>query len=232
MQWSMVSAPVGYQRPSFPSLYWPVGPKAKEFDEADLYHFKDIWLFTTAWSIIFMTGLYTAAAGLLLITHYAGSYKHPTFMRSSEVLSEEGIRNRNIEMKSFNYNLIDRTTSGAGYGHRFVKSLFSGNTKLLVLAVATYIFSGAFLGFFSGSMVGLLIAAVYNSAQFRVTPWIPFVFSLIIMLFNIASSYSFTVSYLWSLLCILLESFFSDICIVYTKFKTKTYVSLTYSSQN
>lgn len=79
------------------------------------------------------------------------------------------------------------------YQHYFVNSLFAGNRKILIFTVFAYIVIGAFQGFVAGSVVGVLIAAIYDSAQFKVTTWIPFVYSLIITLYNIADSYSFTV---------------------------------------
>lgn len=54
-----------------------------------------------------------------------------------------------------------------------------------------YIIWGAFNGFVAGSVIGVIIAALYNSTQFRVTTWIPFVWGVIILIYAIVSSYKF-----------------------------------------
>lgn len=185
----MVAAPIGYETPSFPSLYWPLGRFSDDFHSSFLYYTKDIWEFTTVWTIIFMTGIYTASACLFLITHYIGSSRHPTF-KSDEAGNDP--RNHNFALHEMNYNHLYQTTMST-YQHYFVNSLFAGNRKILIFTVFAYIVIGAFQGFVAGSVVGVLIAAIYDSAQFKVTTWIPFVYSLIITLYNIADSYSFTV---------------------------------------
>lgn len=186
----MVSAPIGYETPSFPSLYWPLGPSADNFHSSFLYHTKDVWEFTTVWTMIFMTGVYTASACLILITHYVGSYRNPLF-QEDEVKADSHCEN-NVELHEINYNHIYEPTKST-YHHYFVNPMLSANKKVLIFTAFTYIIIGAFQGFVAGSIVGVLIAAIYNAAQFKVTTWIPFVYSLVITLYNIASSYSFTV---------------------------------------
>lgn len=183
----MVSAPIGYERPPFPSLYWPLGKYATDFDSSFLYYTKDIWEFTTVWTIIFMTGTYTAAASIFLITHYIRLHRHPALTKN-----EAESNNIELELHEMNYNHLYKTTIST-YQHYFVNSIFAGNTKLHLLTIFVYIIVGAFQGFVAGSIVGVLIAAVYDSAQFKVTTWIPFVYSLIITLYNISDAYSFTV---------------------------------------
>ncbi|KAG0675478.1 hypothetical protein C6P40_005139 [Pichia californica] len=185
----MVAAPIGYERPSFPSLFWPLGKDSNDFHSSFLYSTKDIWEFTTIWTIIFMTGVYTASAGIFLITHYIRSYRHPAIRREFE--DSEDIEN-DIELHNMNYNHLYKTKIST-YQHYFVNSIFVGNTKMHIFTILAYIFVGAFQGFVAGSVVGVLIAAIYDSAQFKVTTWIPFVYALIITLYNISDSYSFTV---------------------------------------
>lgn len=181
----MVAVPIGYQRPAFPSLFWPLGEPSKEFNNSFLYYFKDIWMFTVAWSMIFMTGIYTVAAGMLLISHYIGLYQHPTYRKDDERIDGPD----NIELCDLNYSHLGIPINQ----HNFVNSLLADNTKMLVYTIIAYILVGAFQGFFAGSIVGVLIAAIYHSTQFKVTTWIPFVYSIIIALYNISSAYSFTV---------------------------------------
>lgn len=186
---NMVAAPIGYERPPFPSLYWPLGKYSDDFHSSFLYYTKDIWQFTTVWTIIFMTGTYTISACIFLITHYIRSHRHPAILsKNSEFEDNEN----NIELHEMNYNHLYQTTIST-YQHYFVNSIFAGNTKLHLFTILVYILVGAFQGFVAGSVVGVLIAAIYDSAQFKVTTWIPFVYSLIITLYNISDSYSFRV---------------------------------------
>ncbi len=216
----MVSAPIGYERPPFPSLYWPLGPDRHKFQASFLYHFRDIWLFTMTWSVIWMAGVYTASACIILITHYLGGRRRrdqiyplsPQLQSQSQSQLQEPqpqepqpqlhpqhsqlqtpySQGDRIELHELTFNHIYDTTIST-YNHYFASSLFSKNNKVLFLTIGMYIFVGVFQAFVAGSIIGILIAAIYTATQFGVTPWIPFVYSLIITLYNIASSYSFTV---------------------------------------
>lgn len=68
------------------------------------------------------------------------------------------------------------------------------NRRRVVAISLAYVSWGALNGFISGSLIGLLIAALYNASQFRLTPWIPFVWGLIIVIYTILSSYKFYIS--------------------------------------
>lgn len=184
----MAVAPIGYVKPPFPSLYWPLGVNSDDF-QSFLYYTRDIWEFTTIWTIIFMTGVYTICACIFLITHYIRSHRHPAILNKE---SEFEDNENNIELHEMNYNHLYKTTIST-YQHYFVNSIFAGNTKLHLFTIFIYILVGAFQGFVAGSIVGVLIAAIYNSAQFKVTTGIPFIYSIIITLYNISDSYSFTV---------------------------------------
>lgn len=64
-----------------------------------------------------------------------------------------------------------------------------------VVAIAlVYVLWGGANGFFAGSIIGVVIAALYNATQFRLTPWIPFVWGVIIMIYAVVSSYKFYIS--------------------------------------
>ncbi|GCE97755.1 hypothetical protein ZYGM_004850 [Zygosaccharomyces mellis] len=58
--------PVGYETPSFPSLYWPVGHKTSLHV---IYDIGDIWKFTLYWSLIFNFGLYAIAGFWASLSH-------------------------------------------------------------------------------------------------------------------------------------------------------------------
>lgn len=62
---SSKNVPLGYVAPSFPSLFWPLGPKHKQFELSYLYYSHDIWVFTVYWGIIFFVIAYAlVGAGL------------------------------------------------------------------------------------------------------------------------------------------------------------------------
>lgn len=175
------------------------------------------------WSVIWMAGVYTASACIILITHYLGGRRRrdqsypppplsPQLQSQSQSQSQEPrpqepqpqllpqhsqlqtpySQGDHIELHELTFNHIYDTTIST-YNHYFASSLFSKNSKVLFLTIGMYIFIGVFQAFVAGSIIGILIAAIYTATQFGVTPWIPFVYSLIITLYNIASSYSFTV---------------------------------------
>lgn len=181
----MVSTPVGYQRPPFPSLYWPLGPQSIEFQESFLYNFEDIWLFTTAWATIFMCGLYTSAAALYLFTHHVESLRHPSSMKHLNS-AETNILVNEISVKPEQHR-------AANIQSYFVDTILSGKIRVSGYIVAIYIVMGALQGFVAGTAVGCMIAGIYNSGQFKITPWIPFTSGLLISIYNLMSAYSFTV---------------------------------------
>lgn len=140
-----------------------------------------------------MTGIYTASAALILINNYIGSYRHPLTKSKKKNSSNSNNGNEYQEDASPISNEFSSHDYYVYYHHYVIDSLFHGNRKVIIAAVFLYIIIGAVQGFIAGSVVGVLIAAIYNSTQFKVTTWIPFVYSIIITLYNISSSYSFTV---------------------------------------
>lgn len=199
----MVAPPVGYERPNFPSLFWPLGPMSGSYESSFLYTFKDIWLFTIAWTIILMTGLYLACALLYIFSHSVGLYRHPSYKFNNNNYDgnidinnnhnhNNDHDNENIEFHGMNYNHLYQSTMST-YQHYFVNVFFTGSLKLRIAICCIYVLVGAFQGLFIGSIVGVLIAAIYTAAQFKITTWIPFVYAIITVLFNLSSAYSFTV---------------------------------------
>ncbi|KAF2735993.1 hypothetical protein EJ04DRAFT_463962 [Polyplosphaeria fusca] len=54
------AVPLGYETPSFPSLYWPLPPGAST--PYYLYHPSDIWRFTTVWTLLFYGSIHMVVA--------------------------------------------------------------------------------------------------------------------------------------------------------------------------
>lgn len=188
----MVMPPVGYKRPNFPALYFPLGTHKYDYESSFLYKFQDIWMFTTVWTVIWMTGLYLGCSIIILLTHY--------FILGQNIKCKNNINNNGNDQLSVdeqNNDLqivnVDDFKDNPTYKSYFTSSIISGNKNTVFITAFGYIIVGAFQGFLSGSVVGIVLGAIYDAAQFRMTTWIPFVFSLVITLYNIASAYPFTV---------------------------------------
>lgn len=66
--------PPNYQTPSFPSLYWLVGP-AHFVDPKFLYRVTDVWRFTLYWTIIIFEAIHLLAALYgVIIVWWGGRY--------------------------------------------------------------------------------------------------------------------------------------------------------------
>ncbi len=55
-------APLDYETPPFPSLYWPLD--ARPGVASYLYYVRDIWRFTLIWTLIFYAAFHIATAAL------------------------------------------------------------------------------------------------------------------------------------------------------------------------
>lgn len=59
-----------------------------------------------------------------------------------------------------------------------------------LIAGAVYALLSGVQGFISGSVTGLMLAAVYKSGLFAMSTWIPFLWGLVQVVFLVISSYS------------------------------------------
>ncbi|GMG19743.1 unnamed protein product [Ambrosiozyma monospora] len=75
-------------------------------------------------------------------------------------------------------------------------SNYMSRRKSLLAIFFMYIIVGAMQSFVSGSLVGLLICAIYKSGAFKMNTWIPCVYGIIITLYNVITSYSLTIAIL------------------------------------
>ncbi|KFY00695.1 hypothetical protein V495_03623 [Pseudogymnoascus sp. VKM F-4514 (FW-929)] len=130
-------APLDYETPPFPSLYWPL--EAKAGVASYLYYVKDIWRFTLLWTLIFYAAFHFATAALGVCMQL-------------------------------------------GKGRNAFKWVWS-----IPVAYAAIAGIEALL---AGSIVGLILGAVYDAGYFRMSTWIPFVWSLINVLVLILSAFS------------------------------------------
>ncbi|OWB74395.1 hypothetical protein B5S31_g4186 [[Candida] boidinii] len=74
------------------------------------------------------------------------------------------------------------------------KKLLHGTIKfnLLLWIFGIYLFVGTCQGFITGSLIGVLISEIYKSGGFAMSTWIPFSWAIIIVIFNVATSYTLT----------------------------------------
>jgi len=64
------------------------------------------------------------------------------------------------------------------------------NWKLMWIVPVIYMIVGAVEALLAGSVVGLILGAVYNAGYFRMSTWIPFTWALINVLVLILASFS------------------------------------------
>ncbi|VEU20953.1 DEKNAAC101841 [Brettanomyces naardenensis] len=174
-------APIGYVTPEFPSLHWPLGASKMKYNRAFLYYTEDVWKFCVFWSLIMMIGFYMAATVIAILTHYRGT-SYNLYMKGARRINDERQADDNTEVAKF----------ARSESRSLISRMVTSNKKYLPLVVVVYIIVGAFEGFVAGSLIGVLVSAIYNSGQFKMTTWLPFVYSLIVALFNVISSYSLT----------------------------------------
>ncbi|ORX88175.1 hypothetical protein K493DRAFT_236946 [Basidiobolus meristosporus CBS 931.73] len=62
------------------------------------------------------------------------------------------------------------------------------NWSLSILPL--FVFLGLISAFFTGSLTGCILGVVYKAGSFRMSTWIPFLWSLILTLIGILNSYS------------------------------------------
>ncbi|ELR06898.1 hypothetical protein VC83_05903 [Pseudogymnoascus destructans] len=130
-------APLDYETPPFPSLYWPLN--ARPGVASYLYYTKDIWRFTLIWTLIFYAAFHIATAALAVCMQ-------------------------------------------VGKGKSAFKWVWS-------IPIAYAVIAGI-EAMLAGSIVGLILGAVYDAGYFRMSTWIPFVWSLINVLVLILSAFS------------------------------------------
>ncbi|CAH6719134.1 uncharacterized protein CLIB1444_02S01706 [[Candida] jaroonii] len=60
----------------------------------------------------------------------------------------------------------------------------------ILMIWCTYLTSGLFIATIGGSVVGLIISAIYKAGSMTMSTWIPFVWALVGVLYDISTSYS------------------------------------------
>lgn len=134
-----------------------------KYNTSYLYDTLDIWKFSIYWSIILNECFYGIAGFVAVGALLCGSGTGSVFTGPSK--SKAIVR------------------SGAVHGKRF------GGVWMILLI---YLFCGAVQGMVAGTIMGYLIAALYQAGLFEMSTWIPFCCGVVQILFDVCCSFPVT----------------------------------------
>lgn len=83
---SSLNVPVGYTTPSFPSLYWPLGPQTPKYQRLFLYYLFDVWKFTVYWFLILFGGIHAIAAVMAIFNQNFTNSRHKIAARKFSIM--------------------------------------------------------------------------------------------------------------------------------------------------
>ncbi|KAL2433714.1 hypothetical protein ABEF95_009585 [Exophiala dermatitidis] len=156
--------PRGYQTPRFPALYWPI--RANPGEPQYLYHYTDIYLFTLYWTMITIGAAHVCVAAWAVLMQF-----HSAAQRRKYLSTAEGRR-----LSAKNRKLLGEKPIGETLGWVW-------------LVPVTYIVLGGLEALLAGTLVGLVLGAVYNAGYFRMSTWTPLFWGVINMLVLVVSSF-------------------------------------------
>lgn len=156
--------PRSYVTPDFPSLYWPVHAQAGEAQY--LYYLSDIYRYTLYWTLTtIVSAHFIVASWAVLMQFYAAS------QRRKYLASPAGKR-----LCPKNRKLLGENPIGETLGWVWMLPI-------------VYIVLGGLEALLAGSLVGLVLGAVYNAGYFRMSTWTPLLWGIINMLVIVVSSF-------------------------------------------
>ncbi|KAK4934103.1 hypothetical protein LTR66_015725 [Elasticomyces elasticus] len=138
--------PLSYETPGFPSLYWPfnAAPSAPQY----LYSLHDIWRFTLYWTLITVLAAHFLVSLVAVISQFVTAYSRHRFLRS-----QEGKKLTPKNRKLFGEKPLQECATWVW------------------LVPLIYLTIGGLEALLGGSIVGLVLGAVYNSGYFRMRSW-------------------------------------------------------------
>lgn len=151
--------------PPFPSLYWPF--HADPGDAQYLDSVSSIWRFTLFWTLITVCSAHFVVALWAMMMQIASAFHRAAYLRDPRVAKRLSGKNRKL------------------LGEHPVKSTL---TYVWVI-MAVYLAIGAIEAFVAGSLVGVILGALYDAGYFRMSTWTPFIWSIINMLILIVASF-------------------------------------------
>jgi len=156
--------PLSYQTPEFPALYWPV--RASPGEAQYLYFLSDIYRFTLYWTLI------TIVAAHLFVATWAVLMQVSSASHRRRYLATPAGRRLSAKNK------------------RLLGEYPIGETLTWVwLVPVVYIVIGGLEALLAGSLLGLVLGAVYNAGYFRMSTWTPLFWGVINMLVLVVSSF-------------------------------------------
>jgi hypothetical protein len=156
--------PLSYVTPDFPSLYWPI--RASPGEPKYLYYAGDMWRFTLFWTLITVGVAHVLVAIWAVLMQYSSALQKRKWLLSPAA-SKLTPKNR----KLVGQNPIAETT------------------RWVWLVPILYVVLGGLEALLAGSIVGLVLGAVYDAGYFKMSTWTPLFWGIINLLVLVLSSF-------------------------------------------
>ena len=156
--------PLSYVTPTFPSLYWPfdTDPGTPQY----LYSLLDIWRFTLYWTFVTIPAAHLVVSFWAVLMQFSTAYQRQRFLASP----------KGLLLTAKNRKLLGE------------KPLQDCVTWVWLIP-CVYLIIGGLEALMAGSLVGLVLGAVYNAGYFRMSTWTPFIWAIVNMLVLILGSF-------------------------------------------
>ncbi|KAK5267213.1 hypothetical protein LTR96_007246 [Exophiala xenobiotica] len=149
--------PRSYVSPEFPSLYWPI--RAQPGQARYLYYLSDIYRYTLYWSLITIVSAHICVASWAVLMQFSSASQRRKFLASPA--------GKNLSAK--NRRLLGENPIGETLGWVW-------------MIPVVYVVMGGLEALLAGTMVGLVLGAVYNGGYFAMSTWTPLLWGIINML--------------------------------------------------
>jgi hypothetical protein len=155
--------PHDYIPPRWPSLYWPIraAPGVPHY----LYYTTDIWRFTLYWTLLFYGAVHIFTSGWAVLMQLRSAFARPHSHKKA----------------------------GAGApvagSSRPQGSSIKQTLGWVWIVPLVYCVVGGIEAVLAGSVVGLILGAVYSAGYYKMSTWMPFLWGLINCLVVILGSF-------------------------------------------
>ncbi len=156
--------PLSYETPQFPALYWPVHASVGE--ARYLYFLSDIYRYTLYWTLITIVLSHGCVAAWAVLMQFASATQRRKYLKSPQ-----GKALCAKDRKLLGENPVGETVSWVW------------------VVPIVYLVIGAGEAIVAGSLVGLVLGAIYNAGYFRMSTWTPLLWGVINMLVLVVSSF-------------------------------------------
>ncbi|KAI1625397.1 hypothetical protein EDD37DRAFT_608846 [Exophiala viscosa] len=156
--------PSTYKTPKFPALYWPV--RAEPGEAQYLYYLGDIYRYTLFWTTITIVSAHLCVACWAVLMQFSSATQRRQYLASPA----------GRKMSAKNRKLLGDNPIGETLGWVWIVPL-------------VYVILGGLEALLAGTMVGLVLGAVYNAGYFAMSTWTPLLWGVINMLVLVVSSF-------------------------------------------